>query len=644
MGLAILIIWNVPFVNFELKHVLLLALVIFGLFKYFTKGLIAFRLGIFCIVAGAFKIAYGGINFYFNRNEQHTDINVTSSSPTNFHYVASIVLLIVGLTLVLLHKRIGSDNDPDIGDTLEVYKSNLANGLAIDKERLEELYENFKVNGSATTPEVRELIQSLIKRLDSQENKLRQLDSGELDNNNIDVLKSIDTEVTDRRLKNAVDQLGSDTENARAQLKQFIADKDDTSVQASLILTRNYMQSYQYYEARKEINACLEKHPLDIRVLNYAAYLASWFDDYKEGKTVLLKHLDLVTSDDEKFQVLNNLSALEIEAENYSEAIKYGQDALKLNSDAIGSARRVTVETNLASSFGGLGQFDKAEELYIKIVDDLDRAKEKNTETYFLANTNLCRVYFGKGKLTEAETKLKDLLKEAMNSESNFGFIHYVLDVLFLVYKEKNDTESFEDVCDEVNIALEKSTKFIKERQGNLYQKMARVSEQMNLADKAEFYMKKVVEIFENDRSGDEVFLITALATLGNFYRSQEKLEESRKYLFRALDLRRSSSWSKREEVAITLNNLAGVYKDLERYDDSLKLYLESLEIREFCYGEEHSSTVTALSNIAHLYLSRNQIEEGTPYARRARDAGSKIYNFRNPKFQALQNLYSKFS
>lgn len=66
--------------------------------------------------------------------------------------------------------------------------------------------------------------------------------------------------------------------------------------------------------------------------------------------------------------------------------------------------------------------------------------------------------------------------------------------------------------------------------------------------------------------------------------------------------------------LAITLTNLANLYGEMKRLDEAKALYLEALEIDKKAYGLDHKETAQDLFNIAAMYYQHNYNKEAIEY------------------------------
>ena len=77
--------------------------------------------------------------------------------------------------------------------------------------------------------------------------------------------------------------------------------------------------------------------------------------------------------------------------------------------------------------------------------------------------------------------------------------------------------------------------------------------------------------------------------------------------------------------LAITLTNLANLYGEMKRLDEAKILYLEALEIDKKAYGIDHKESAQDLFNIAAMYYQHNYSKEAIDYFKQAEAVYTKL-------------------
>lgn len=89
----------------------------------------------------------------------------------------------------------------------------------------------------------------------------------------------------------------------------------------------------------------------------------------------------------------------------------------------------------------------------------------------------------------------------------------------------------------------------------------------------------------------------------------ENKLDEARKYLERALLEAKKGFGERDAHVAGALNNLAELNRIESKWNESEMLFAQALEILRAVYGEEHAAIGTALHNLAGCRLEQGDVD-----------------------------------
>ncbi len=103
------------------------------------------------------------------------------------------------------------------------------------------------------------------------------------------------------------------------------------------------------------------------------------------------------------------------------------------------------------------------------------------------------------------------------------------------------------------------------------------------------------------------------MASLGNVYRQQGKLEEARPLLEEAYAWFQEEFGKDHPRTAIALNNLAFLYQELELHDQALEMFQRSLETRRRVHGDQSQSVIIGLHNLGLQLSVMGRNEEALP-------------------------------
>jgi len=134
----------------------------------------------------------------------------------------------------------------------------------------------------------------------------------------------------------------------------------------------------------------------------------------------------------------------------------------------------------------------------------------------------------------------------------------------------------------------------------------------------AEPLLRRVVEINEKARGGDDPIVATCLNNLAELLRATNRIAEAEPLYRRALAIDGASYGSDHPDVARDLNNLALLLKATNRPGEAEPLYRRALAIDEASLGPDHPTVAIRLNNLARLLQATNRPVEAEPLYRRA--------------------------
>lgn len=228
---------------------------------------------------------------------------------------------------------------------------------------------------------------------------------------------------------------------------------------------------------------------------------------------------------------------------------------------------------NLATLNSYIGNFEKALNLYQKVIDIVESNLGKNNLNYAGYLANLASLYQAMGEYTLA-----------------LPLYHKIFSVL------NNETS-------------EKSIEFFAASLNNLallYNSMGKYQEslQVNL---------EALTVLREKMGGHYPGYATSLNNLADLYEKMGKYQKALPLYQEALKIRKDQLGELHPDYASSLNALAGLFETMSDYDNSLILYTETLEIRKKILGEHHPDYATSLNNLAFIYHRMDDYEQALP-------------------------------
>ncbi|MFK8009332.1 MAG: tetratricopeptide repeat protein [Saprospiraceae bacterium] len=257
---------------------------------------------------------------------------------------------------------------------------------------------------------------------------------------------------------------------------------------------------------------------------------------------------------------LNNWTAYAFEIKaDYTEAVKYYQEAI-LMVEFVGMKNKInTYNNNLANLYRQMGRYDKASELLeITLASDIKNLKEGHPEIA-IRQSNLGLVYSQMGKYKEALELFETALASA---KENFGKRHLSVGI-----RLNNLAELY---------VLTKNY------------------------EKARDHFEESYLILLENVGEDHPYVASCQSNLANLYRKMGRYEEASELLDKALAYDRKNLGEDHPKVAIRINNLALVYLDTKEYEKAKNHFEKSYLILLNNFGEDHPHIKQVKVNLEH--------------------------------------------
>lgn len=134
----------------------------------------------------------------------------------------------------------------------------------------------------------------------------------------------------------------------------------------------------------------------------------------------------------------------------------------------------------------------------------------------------------------------------------------------------------------------------------------------LKLPDKAEFYLKNVIEI--RQKIGDEIGLSQSYNTLANVYVQTKRYQEAVALFNKTIDL--STRLKDTTNLAYTFNNLANAYNKMNRVDDAIYNWSKSYDLFNKTGNAYGIAMIT--NNMAYGNIKLKNYKKGVEYAKAA--------------------------
>lgn len=292
-------------------------------------------------------------------------------------------------------------------------------------------------------------------------------------------------------------------------------------------------------------------------------YLITFCQSSDREVDSLIEVLRTAANDSSKVEMLNNISIKLRRTSDYTEAMKYGTQALQL-------AQKIKFDRGLADAYNNIsaihnawGNYGEVLEYSVKALKIAERIVDKSEMAE--SNNMIGAAYSRMGNQSEA---LKYFLNALETAE------------------EINDKATLADIYNNLGI---------------LYRNQEKHDEAM----KSYLTAKKLAEEVGNKNS-----IVNIYNNIGSLYLDKHEFNEALKTLFEALKIEKQINY--KLGIANTYNNIGVAYRELGNYNEALKNHFLALETAV----EIKDKLITAYSymNIGHAYIKQKRYAEAREY------------------------------
>ncbi|MGZ3871077.1 MAG: tetratricopeptide repeat protein [Bacteriovorax sp.] len=275
--------------------------------------------------------------------------------------------------------------------------------------------------------------------------------------------------------------------------------------------------------------------------------------------------------------------------------------------------------------------------------DDVRTALAKSKDNCKNDNNKLAYINYLQGCLLQIQFKYVQaygFFEEACSLDRNVKYYSAMGELAIKLCKYEEAEMYFDFVLYKLEeIADIHSIKYIESLNniGGALHQQYRIKEAINYYNKAELLLIPSNDDFESNSYRGLVY-----NNLGGAYLALENLEESKKYFFKALEIREKHS-ATTNEIAITKNNLAEIFrsqKNTQKSEDLLLQAKASLNNTYKKYAEKHPTLALTLNNLGNLYLENKKFSDAKIYFEQALEIWKKVFE-NNYNVESIITLYN---
>ena len=431
----------------------------------------------------------------------------------------------------------------------------------------------------------------------------------------IHVLQSLNTEIGDAKLRQAIDQ-------AR---QSYQANIISDSLSAKLLyvadlLAKSAIEKQRIVSYNRAVSSVLRKLPpvgghvdyaysLDYLASSYLSIndqqgaLASWLEALSiKGKQLGEDHLSYGAS-------LRNVADLYSSARQYGKALSlYGKE-LSIKAKKLGEENYDYVNCLISISWmhNYLGHYDTALVLGQKILLTIRRIRNENDAQYANGLMNVARLYHRMGQYDKALSLYEQAL--AITKQS-FGGRHFeygvsLMDVAYFHHRIMGNYDKALQMYEEARWIMENTiekkelTNNLSERRQWVYyltlSHLGTVNYLMHRYDQALSFYQQTEKLFPGH--------IQCMINLASVFYSMGRQDSSLSLCGRISTMLKDTALSPLE-YAIGSNSLGNLYYNMDRYEDALPIFEDCSRIMKESWGTVNLEYVSSLNSLAMVHTA----------------------------------------
>jgi CHAT domain-containing protein/tetratricopeptide (TPR) repeat protein len=289
------------------------------------------------------------------------------------------------------------------------------------------------------------------------------------------------------------------------------------------------------------------------------------------------------------------------EQKRYKDAIPPAERLLRILTIKLGVAHPEYAEglEYLARLYEVTGREAELEPLYVKALEEIQKAEGEMHPLYGIALGRLAAFYFNKQRYANAEPlliKALELKRKAVSEQS----LEYAesLDNLGALYYAMGRRAEVEPLLIKKIDVIRKAVGEQHPDYARNLNTLARLYDDMDRKEDADTILAKVLEV-----AGEKHPHYAAILTrLGRSYFRAGRYADAEPLFAKAVEAARKAVGEEHQDYAAALDDLAQVRVAMGQYSEAVMLYFKALEATRKAVGEEHPDFARALYSLALVY------------------------------------------
>lgn len=278
-------------------------------------------------------------------------------------------------------------------------------------------------------------------------------------------------------------------------------------------------------------------------------------------------------------------------------------------------AKDIDIAWQTAFSEYNIGEYNRAEAAYIRIKEQLRQAKDTLSIDYGLICENLGTLYLAQGEFDKAENLFKKVIsiRDYLDQDEKDKLVLGKLNLVTLNIEKLNYSKA-DSILDEIGITNTRADLIAAE----VFINRGRLAYVNAEYDKAKKNLDNALDIANTVLDYDHPSTAKVYNDIGNWYQAQENWDSAESHYREALNRWTSGLGERHPLVSVALNNLAELYRVKIRRGISTDVsmvkieeyYNDALSIRRSKLGDKHPWTVISMLNLAALFELTNKFDK----------------------------------
>jgi len=294
----------------------------------------------------------------------------------------------------------------------------------------------------------------------------------------------------------------------------------------------------------------------------------------------------------------------------------------------------------VAAAYRELAQFDKAEGMLRRALEELDRSAESD-ELRGAALTQLGLILAERSDFSAAEPMLREALDiDARIHPGDSAIVASHLANLGALLRDRGDRAGSEAFLRRALSMNERVFQGDREEIATAETNLAIVLDERGDIDGAEALHAKAMAMRERLYRGDHPALATSIDSLAHLRYRRGDLESAESLDRRALEMRRRVYTADHPLLSASLDNLAGVVAARGDLVEAEKLYREALAMRRRMFAGDQDTIARSMMNLAAVLDQRGESRDAEPLYRDALAMQRRLFPGDHPEIpNTLHNL-----